>query len=223
MLPLGCFLPFPCPFIQRSRYRKKDEYGLISDSHPTANVIVASSASSTRTNRTQLHVNLDPLITEVYPTKTYGLMHVLPYLHAAKKSLRQNNKRAGRGLLPPGRSSCCCLRYVVCGRDGSLPCLTACMVAAKKLTTTSSSSRSRRHGYHISTCRSSRSGPSFPAGGPGPEIRTARLLGPVRSGPPAAGPNGGSVRDRTGPDRVHPDMSLPRTHLLVVSSIATAT
>ncbi|XP_044435829.1 uncharacterized protein [Triticum aestivum] len=56
--------------------------------------------------------------------------------------------------------------------------------------------------------RSTRSGPSFSAAGPVPGNRTARLVGPVRSGPPAAGPNGSSVKDRTGPDRVHPDPHL---------------
>ena len=50
-----------------------------------------------------------------------------------------------------------------------------------------------------------RSAPSFMPVGPVPVIRTAAQLGPVRPGPPASGPNGGSDRDRTGPDRVHPD------------------
>ncbi|KAE8788120.1 Lectin-domain containing receptor kinase A4.2 [Hordeum vulgare] len=58
-----------------------------------------------------------------------------------------------------------------------------------------------------------RSGPGFCLAGAVPEKRTASLLGPVRTGPPAAGPNVGSDRDRTGPDRVHPEVrpSIPGT------------
>ena len=62
---VGLFSTVPFPFIQRSRYRKDEKYGLRSDSHPTTNEIDASSASTMSTNRTRLHVNLDPLITEV--------------------------------------------------------------------------------------------------------------------------------------------------------------
>ena len=61
---------------------------------------------------------------------------------------------------------------------------------------------------HGRSSRSCRSGSGFIAAGPVPENRTARLVGPVRLGPPAAGPTGGSVKARTGPHRVHPEFRL---------------
>ena len=54
--------------------------------------------------------------------------------------------------------------------------------------------------------RAAQSGSGFVPAGPVHGNRTVTLLGPVRSGPPTAGPKDGSVRDRTGPDRVHLDM-----------------
>ena len=94
--------------------------------------------------------------------------------------------------------------------------------APAMVTTSVSCRRCRRHGHHIRllpslltpwslralhgrSSRSSRSGSGFVAAGPVPANRTAKLVGPVRLGPPAAGPTGGSVKARTGPDRVHPD------------------
>ena len=89
-------MPFPFPFIQRRRNRKnvKDGINLIrSFPFPFINGINGpASASTTPTTRTQLHVRSDPLITEDQDTQICALMHVLPYLHAAKKMIRKNNK-----------------------------------------------------------------------------------------------------------------------------------
>ena len=88
---------FPFPFIQRRRSRKnvKDGIDLIRPfPFPFINSLINSpaSASTTPTTRTQLHVRSDPLIKEDEHTQICALMHVLPYLHAAKKMLRKNNK-----------------------------------------------------------------------------------------------------------------------------------
>ena len=63
------------------------------------------------------------------------------------------------------------------------------------------SNRTHRRWWPGRSIRSTRAGPGFDAAGPVPGNRTARLLGPVRSGPGHRRPVQTKARSGTGPDR----------------------